>query len=175
MLRPGPSGPQNYGVVVAGGPPVCRNFTFTASGTCGSTITATIQFQDGATNLGNITYTFTLGTPVVGFAENFDGVTAPNLPAGWTATQGVNAGGFPLWVTSNAGTPAPPADTAPNSIFSPDPSNLLDNRIDTPSIPITSANAQLTFRNNFNLESTFDGGVYLRARARSKATGRDRA
>ena len=43
-----PSGPQNYGVVVAGGPPVCRNFTFTVSGTCGGTVTATIQFQDGA-------------------------------------------------------------------------------------------------------------------------------
>jgi HYR domain-containing protein len=56
-----PSGPQNYGVVVAGGPPVCRNFTFTAVGTCGGTITATLQLQDGATNLGTVTYTFTLG------------------------------------------------------------------------------------------------------------------
>ena len=60
-----PSGPQNYGVVVAAGPPVCRNFTFTANGTCGGTITATLQLQDGATNLGVITYTFTLGTSPV--------------------------------------------------------------------------------------------------------------
>ena len=60
-----PSGPQNYGVVVAGGPPVCRNFTFTASGTCGGTITASLQLQDGATNLGTVTYTFTLGTQAV--------------------------------------------------------------------------------------------------------------
>src|SRR5207248_5927731 len=57
----GPSGPQTYGVVTQGGPPVCRNFSFTANGTCGGTITATIHFQDGATDLGNITYTFTLG------------------------------------------------------------------------------------------------------------------
>src|SRR6185369_2543915 len=48
-----PSGPQNYGVVVAGGPAVCRNFTFTASGSCGGTLTATLALQDGATNLGN--------------------------------------------------------------------------------------------------------------------------
>jgi hypothetical protein len=154
-----PSGPQNYGVVVAGGPPVCRNFTFTAAGACGSTITATIQLQDGATNLGTLTYTFTLGTLRVAFTQNFDGVTVPNLPAGWTATQGVNAAAAPLWVSSNSGTPAPPADTAPNAIFTPDPNNLLDNRIDTPPIAITTATAQLTFRNNFNLEDTFDGGV----------------
>jgi hypothetical protein len=31
-----PSGPQNYGVLIAGGAAVCRNFTFTASGACGS-------------------------------------------------------------------------------------------------------------------------------------------
>ena len=63
-----PPNPQAYGVVVAGGPPVCRNFTFTAgSVACGAPITASIQFQDGATNLGTVTYTFTtgaLGAPV---------------------------------------------------------------------------------------------------------------
>jgi len=155
----GASGPQNYGVVVSGGPAVCRNFTFTATGTCGGTITASIQFQDGATDLGTITYTFTLGTQAIALTQNFDGVVAPALPAGFTATQGVNSTGAPLWVTSSAGTPTPPADTAPNAIFTTDPNNLLDNRIDTPSIPITSAIARLTFRNNFNLESTFDGGV----------------
>ena len=155
----GASSPQNYGVVVAGGPPICRNFTFTAAGACGGTVTASIQFQDGASNLGTITYTFTLGQQAVALTQNFDAVTVPNLPAGWVATQGVNVTGAPLWVSSNAGTPAPPADTAPNSIFTPDPNNLLDNRIDTPSVAIATAGARLTFRNNFNLESTFDGGV----------------
>ena len=112
-----PSGPQNYGVVVAGGPPVCRNFTFTASGTCGGTITASLQLQDGATNLGTVTYTFTLGTQAVAFTQNFDGVVVPALPAGWTATVVTGPPGTVNWVTSNAGTPAPPADTAPNSAF----------------------------------------------------------
>jgi subtilisin-like proprotein convertase family protein len=56
-----PSGPQNYGVVVAGGPAVTRPFTFTAGTTCGQTITATLQLQDGATNLGNVTFTFLTG------------------------------------------------------------------------------------------------------------------
>jgi hypothetical protein len=155
----GASGPQNYGVVVSGGPPVCRNFTFTAAGACGSTITASIQFQDGASDLGTLTYTFTLGVQAIAFSQNFDGVVAPALPAGFAATQGVNSTGAPLWVSSSAGTPAPPADTAPNSVFSPDPNNLLDNRIDTPPIAIATASARMTFRNNFNLEDTFDGGV----------------
>ncbi|MFL6277629.1 MAG: HYR domain-containing protein [Blastocatellia bacterium] len=152
-----PSGPQNYGVVTSGGPPVCRNFTFTATGTCGGTLTASLQLQDGATNFGTITYTFTLGVQNVVFTENFDGVTAPALPAGWTATQGTNATGAPLWVTSTT-TP----DTAPNDAFSTSPNNILDNRLDSPSIAITTAAAQLMFRNNWDFNDSgghFDGGV----------------
>jgi len=56
-----PGAAQNYGVVLAGGPAVARSFTFTASGSCGGTVTATVQLQDGATNLGTVSYTFTLG------------------------------------------------------------------------------------------------------------------
>src|SRR4030095_14451965 len=79
-----PSGPQNYGVVVAGGPPVCRDFTFTVNGTCGGTVSASLHLQDGSTNLGTITYTFPLGILNTAFTETFDGVVAPALPAGWT-------------------------------------------------------------------------------------------
>ncbi|MEO6050790.1 MAG: hypothetical protein ABIP78_05585, partial [Pyrinomonadaceae bacterium] len=84
----GASGPQTYGVIVAGGPTVSRNFTFTAAPTlaCGANITATVQHQDGATNFGNLTYTLPTGVLMVNttFSENFDGVTPPALPAGWT-------------------------------------------------------------------------------------------
>ncbi|HJQ69993.1 MAG TPA: HYR domain-containing protein [Blastocatellia bacterium] len=159
-----PPNPQSYGVVGVG-QTVCRNFTFTASGSCGGTITATLDVDDctggtgGCTDLGDLTYTFTLGTQAVAFTQNFDGVTAPNLPAGWTATVVTGPPGTVNWVTSNAGTPAPPADTAPNSAFVPDPAVVTDVVLDTPTIPITTASARLTFRNNFDLESTFDGGV----------------
>jgi hypothetical protein len=165
----GPSGPQNYGVVVAAGPAVCRDFTFTVNGTCGGTVTASLQLQDGATNLGTVTYTFNLGVLNVAFTENFDGVTAPALPAGWTTTftngDGDCTVGGPLcalgsnFTTSSAGTPAPAADTAPNSAFHNDPSCVSNNTLDTPNINITSTSAQVTFRNNFDLESTFDGAV----------------
>ncbi len=56
-----PGGPQSYGVVPVGGI-AARSFTFTASGSCGGQITATLQLQDGASDLGQVTYTFTLGT-----------------------------------------------------------------------------------------------------------------
>ena len=118
-----PSGPQNYGIVVAGGAAVTQPFTFTAGTSCGQNLTASLQLQDGATNLGTVTFTFVSGTPVVTtvFSENFDGVVAPALPAGWAAA---NASGVaPLWVTSSAGTPAPAFDTSPNAAFINDPSN----------------------------------------------------
>jgi hypothetical protein len=56
-----PSGPQNYAAIVPGGM-AGRDFTFTANGNSGDVITLTLQLQDGATNLGFATYSFTLGS-----------------------------------------------------------------------------------------------------------------
>ncbi|HKO98843.1 MAG TPA: HYR domain-containing protein, partial [Pyrinomonadaceae bacterium] len=72
-----PSGPQSYGVVVAGGPPVCRNFTFTASGSCGGTVTASLDLVDGDTNHGTVTYDFTLGVEEVCCAPAECSITCP--------------------------------------------------------------------------------------------------
>jgi hypothetical protein len=92
-------------------------------------------------------------TPPVGpCIENFDGVIAPALPAGWVATNAV--GPDPVWLTS----PTTP-DTPPNDAVVKDPPEISDKRLDSRSIVITSASAQLSFRNNFNLQDTFDGGV----------------
>ena len=88
--------------------------------------------------------------------ENFDGVTPPALPAGWSADQ---AGGFPLWQTSNAGDPTPVADTPPNSAFTPDPNNVLDNRIYSPTFTYTAC-ARLSFRQNFDLEESSETIAY---------------
>ncbi len=61
-----PSGPQNYGAI----PPdnttvVTRPFTFTVdpSVACGDTVTATLQLQDGATDLGTVSFTLQVGAP----------------------------------------------------------------------------------------------------------------
>ena len=143
-------------------------FTFTHLQATGST--TTVEFQGRNVRnfdfIDDVSVTGSAGCDpqVVSFSENFDGVTPPTLPPDWTATQGVNNGGFPFWVTSNAGVPAPPADTLPNALFTPDPANILDNIIDSPSIPIATASAQLTFRHNFDLEEqdadiAYDAGV----------------
>lgn len=90
------------------------------------------------------------------FSERFDGVNAPTLPAGWTATNVGGDGTF--WVTSTT-TP----DSAPNDAYIPDQNGVSDKRLDSPSISINSTSAQLSFRNNFITELTdgiyWDGGV----------------
>jgi Secretion system C-terminal sorting domain/HYR domain len=150
------SGPQNYGVVTFGGPAVCRNFTFSnTSGTCGATITVSIQWQDGALNLGTTTWTFTLGTVVVASSENFDAVVAPALPAGWTATN--VSGPAPLWVTSSTGSLLP-VPSAPNSLFIDDPAVVSDKQITTPSFT-PGTGARVSFAHRYQLETNFDGGV----------------
>jgi hypothetical protein len=84
--------------------------------------------------------------------ENFDGVTAPALPAGWVASNPI-AGDGVMFVTSVA-TP----DTAPNDAFIPDQDGISDKVLDRLNVTIQSANATMTFRNNFNSEVS--GGVF---------------
>lgn len=65
---------QTYGAI-ASGAGVARNFTFTANGNLGDTLSVTLQLQDGASNLGTVTFTFQLGeTERVGSATLIAGV-----------------------------------------------------------------------------------------------------
>ena len=153
-----PSDPQAYGIVSAGGAPVSESFSFTAGGTCGGAITAILALQDGVANLGTISYIIPLGISTNVFTQNFDSVAAPALPAGWTTSA---TGAQSNWVTSTT-----LADTAPNSAFSPDPSIVGINELDTPSVAINSSVASLTFRQNYSLAVSttnntigYDGGV----------------
>ena len=154
-----PSGAQAYGSLVAGGATVSRPFAFTATGTCGGTVTATLQLQDGSTSLGNLNFVLPLGslTATTNFVERFDSVTAPALPTGWTTTE---SGAETNWTTA-AGTD----DTAPNAAFVPDVGDIGLSELLSPSFLITAASAQLRFRNNYNLEAPdsgnigYDGGV----------------
>jgi hypothetical protein len=152
-----PSGPQTYDTLIAGGPTVAQPFTFTATGACRGIIVDTFQLQAGAVDLGTVTFSFTLGTTSETFAQNFDAVTAPGLPADWTTSAG---GAESNWVTSTT-TP----DTLPNAAFSPDPASIGSNELVSTPIPIASSSAKLTFRNNYNLEAPisgtngYDGGV----------------
>ncbi|MGE5209007.1 MAG: hypothetical protein ACM3KL_06725 [Alphaproteobacteria bacterium] len=98
-------------------------------------------------------------------SDNFDGLTPPELPPGWLATNAL--GPPPLWVSSNSGVPIPPADTLPNALFIDDPGVVSDKRLDGWFVSFfEDCCVQLTFRHNFNLEASdvdpnlgFDGGV----------------
>ena len=91
------------------------------------------------------------------FSESFDGVTAPALPAGWTATNSANSPA-PRWVTTTSS-----PDTAPNAAFVNDPGSASDKWLDFPLVAIYTSSAKLTFRHSYDLEAGtdrgFDGGV----------------
>ncbi|MEI8084571.1 MAG: hypothetical protein WCI74_22255, partial [Actinomycetes bacterium] len=148
----GASSAQTYGVIAAGAS-VSRSFSFTASETCGGTLIATLQMQDGATNMGNLTYTHTLGvlTTTNTLTEAFDGVTAPALPAGWTTAA---PGAEIPWVTSVT-TPF----TSPNAAFAPNPATAGDTELVTPTFAVSASGAQLTFKNKYATEDSYDGMV----------------
>ena len=153
-----PTGPVSYSPI-APNTTGFGDFSFLANVDCGDTITLTFHLQDGAFDLGNITKTFTVGTLVSSptSVESFDGVTAPALPAGWTTAR---TGTAPLWVTSTTNS------SPPNSAFGGGTTTPGDSRLDSPVIAIPAApgvghkpGVQLSFRNSYNTEGGFDGGV----------------
>ena len=92
-------------------------------------------------------------------SENFDFVTPPALPPGWTAANAINPDGV-LWQTSNSGLPSPPADSPPNAAWINDPATVSDKRLNSPPVTIPFLqNAGLIFRHNYAFEDGFDGGV----------------
>lgn len=87
-------------------------------------------------------------------SENFDGVTAPALPASWIATTATTCTGSLAWTTVNT-----TSDSPPNSVFTNNPGCISDEWLDTRQIPIVSPTAQITFRRSNILENNFDGLV----------------
>ena len=149
-----PSSPQNYGALAPGSAAVTKNFSFTVDPTiaCGSTITLTWDITDGATSYGTVTKTFTTGARAAALSENFDGVTAPALPAGWSNVQ--VSGTTINWVTS-ATTPS----SAPNAAFANDPATVNSSALVSPAVLIQGTDAQISFKNLYVTESTYDGMV----------------
>jgi hypothetical protein len=102
-----------------------------------------------------VTTTFTLGQSGTVFTQNFDAVTAPAMPTGWT---NVATGAESPWVTRTTTN-----DTAPNAAYVPDPPSPGTSSLETPAIVLPPGQSRLTFRNNYNLEADtngyYDGGV----------------
>ncbi len=151
-----PGAAQSYGVMVAGGSAVSRAFTFTAGGTCGGTISATLQLQDGVFNRGTVTIPFSMGSTGQVYVQNFDSVSVPALPSGWTTSS---SGAESNWVTQTT-----IRDTVPNAAFCPDVGNIGLSELVSPAINAPLGQSKLTFRNNYDFETGagndgYDGGV----------------
>ena len=114
--------------------------TMTQTPTATPTPTPTPTVEPTATPCGNIL-----------FSENFDNVTAPALPAGWTAANRI--GPPPPWVTTTVN-----AVTLPNAAFIDNSNFSSDKRLTSPPILINAFEPVLRFRNNFDTE--FSDGIY---------------
>lgn len=145
-------GSTNFGTI-ANGQTVAQGISYTvpANTQCGSSVTLTINVNSslGATTFDRV---IIIGVPQTTFAENFDSVTAPALPAGWTATivqSGINFVGSTL-----------NPDTAPNSAYALNPASVGGGTdLTSPAMAITASAATVSFRNRYDTEGGWDGGV----------------
>ncbi|MEP7076968.1 MAG: hypothetical protein ABI878_14270 [Acidobacteriota bacterium] len=150
--------PRHFWILPVNGGGVTRPFTFTVSPdlACGSLVTLTFSVTDGRDRFSDIHIQIPSGTARNAFSETFD-LASPALPPGWATAA---SGGQMNWQSSTVRSQSPP-----NSAFSPDPNQVGVNELVSPAFSITSDNAVLSFRNFYDLESTFlrnrlfDGGV----------------
>jgi subtilisin-like proprotein convertase family protein len=85
------------------------------------------------------------------FSENFDGVTAPALPSGWTASSTGEIEVFRTVTTF--------PDSAPNAAFVNDPNTEGLAELVSPSIALGNIQHKLIFRHFYQTDFEFDGGV----------------
>ena len=119
----------------------------------------TVRFEytnpagSGTSNFTVDDITMSVGCPLPSCNQNFDTVTAPALPSGWTS---VSAGTLPRWVTSTTN-----PDTAPNDAFldTTNGTNVGNSELISSNFVVAPGGSPVTFRNLFNLSFGFDGEV----------------
>ncbi len=147
IVNPGPT--QTYGAVTAGGVSISRPFTFRIAPSvgCGAAVNLNLEIRDNGSFIGSVLIPLQTGVRRFAMQENFDGVTAPALPDGWTTSSSEN---HQLWRTSSTRN-----QSVPNSLFSPAPHQQGINEVISPEFFVESTQAEIQFRNWYELETTF--------------------
>ncbi len=142
----------DYGTIVHGSS-VSRNFLYTVPGAapCGTRLQLLFSVTS---SLGPTTFLFTpaIGEPIVTASESFDNVAAPGFPAGWTVESIAGGVNF-VNSTTNPSTP-------PNAAFALDPTTVGGGtNLTSPEFLISTSAGRVTFRNRYDTEAGWDGGV----------------
>ena len=131
-------------------------FTYTATNGYVGPDSFVYQASDGAIVLGTATVNVTVGNPapdVQIFAEDFDSVTRPALPSGWSSTA--TGSGVISWFTTN-NTP----DTAPNTAMAREATTPGSTTLLSPSIALPVGQSRLAFEHYYRLEDHINGIAY---------------
>jgi len=149
----GGNGVGNFGTV-ANGATVARTigYAIPSAASCGNSITVPLTVTSDSGSQPPVNKTFTLGQPSVGVTENFDAAVVPALPAGWTQVQ--TSGTSINWTTVTT-TP----NSAPNAAFANEPTTVNATALVSPPFNVSSAAAVVSFKNNFNLETSTTAGT----------------
>ena len=147
-------GSADYGTIPSG-QTVTRTISYTVPAVtpCGNSLDLTLNANS---SLGPVSFQrrIFIGTAITTESESFDLVPAPAFPDGWTVAT--LAGGT-AFVSTTTG-----SDTAPNSAFAVDPTTVgggTDLTSPVFSIPSGTVPALVSFRNKYDTEGGWDGGV----------------
>jgi uncharacterized repeat protein (TIGR01451 family) len=83
---------NTYGALIHGGPAVAKSFSFTANGSIGDALTASLRLFDGATDLGAVTFSF--GLPQRTFWASTNAVIIPDHGLGAPYPSIINIAGL---------------------------------------------------------------------------------
>jgi hypothetical protein len=141
------AGPFTFGTTVASGSPYSVSVkTQPANQIC------SVTGQAGTVTTGDVSTPAVSCVPEVVLSESFD--ASSYLPSGWSST--IVSGSYG---TTKFGTTTTTVGSAPYAAYVKCFSNKTEVVLDSPSIPIASSAAQLSFWNSYDYESQFDGGV----------------
>ncbi len=135
VLPVAPNNPQTYGILFPSGFSVGRPFTFTAGGTNGGTVSATLRLQDGTNTYPAVSFTFTLPN-----TQTFSNTAAIIIPD-------ANAPNPPYPIESG------PAKPYPSSINVSNFTGLLGK------VTVTLSNLTHTFPGDVNVLLVAPGGA----------------